>query len=102
MVEDIGTFEINDAIKVPSTFSGNIGFMGQPLLKQMTGTGVDPLKSARVPLHWSESDITSKWLPIDSNLMFTFSSDKDFKKSFSRSILLSLNKPQHHVDGYCE
>ena len=39
----------------------------------------------RVRLHWSESesDIASRWVLWESNLMFTFSSDKDERKQFA-------------------
>ena len=56
------------------------------------------LHYVRVRLCWceseSESDIASRWVQRETNLMFTLSSDKDrSKNSLSRSLSLSVNEP---------
>ena len=44
----------------------------------------------RIWLYWSESDIGSRWVHRESNLMFILIWDKE---NFSRSLLLSVNEP---------
>ena len=39
----------------------------------------------RVRLYWYESDIASRWVHRESNLMFTLSSDKDQRKKFAHA-----------------
>ena len=42
----------------------------------------------------SESDIASRWVHKESNLLFTMGSERDQrKKSLSRSFSFSINKP---------
>ena len=54
----------------------------------------------RVRLYWieSESGIASRWIHIESNLMFTLRSDKDRRKT-SSSLCLGVNEPKgaHHL-----
>ena len=46
---------------------------------------------------WSESDIASKCVRTESNLMFTLNSDKDYRKknsfAFSFALSFSVNEP---------
>ena len=46
--------------------------------------------SLRIRLHWREieSDITSRWVVRESNLMFTLISDKDQRKNRLRDRLV--------------
>ena len=58
----------------------------------------------RLSLYWGESegDIVNKSVYRESNLMFTMSSNKDYRiKSLSNSLLLSVNEPLHIKRGDC-
>ena len=53
-----------------------------------------PDAQVRVSLYYSESDIASRWVHRESNLIFTLSSDEDYiERSFLCSSSISVNEP---------